>query len=297
MSLQQATLHQLAIFSALGKHLSMSRVAKELHLTPAAVSIQIKNLCETVGVPLYEQVGKKLFLTEAGEVLYGGCREMFENLVRLEDKLGAMQGLKGGRLKISVITSAKYFVPHLLGDFCKAHPTVEAALEVCNRNGILERLGQNQDDLYIMGQTPKNFNVTSVPFMENPLVVVATKDHRLAGKKSIDPKNLSEEPFIMREPGSGTRLAAEKFFQDLNIALKIRMVLGSDEAVQQAVTDSLGIAILSRHVLENDRSDHHVTELDVKGFPLTRYWHALYPTGKHLSPAATSFLTFLEGME
>ena len=295
MSVQQATLHQLRIFLALGNHLSMARVAKELHLTPSAVSIQVKQLCETVGQPLYEQIGKKLFLTEAGKVLHEGCQELFCNLETLEASLADMQGLEGGSIRLSVITTAKYFVPHMLTDFCKAHPTIEVSLEVGNRYVILERLAQNLDDLYIMGQPPDDLSVVSVPFMKNPLLVVAPAKHELAGKKQITPNRLAEEPFIMRELGSGTRLSVEKYFAEHGLTLNTRMVLGSDEAVHQAVADGLGVAVMSRHFLGLDSSrTESVSLLDVSGFPLTRQWHALYPTGKKLSPLAQSFLEFIE---
>ena len=295
MSVQQATLHQLRIFLALGHHLSMAKVAKELYLTPSAVSIQIKQLSETIGQPLYEQIGKKLFLTEAGKVLHAGCQELFDGMERLDQSLVETRGLEGGSLKLSVITTSKYFVPHMLSDFCKTHPTIEVALEVCNRYGILERLEKNLDDLYIMGQPPDDLSVVSVPFMKNPLLVVAPADHALAGNKRISPARLAEEPFIMRELGSGTRLSVEKYFAEHGLTLNTRMVLGSDEAVYQAVSDGLGVAVMSQHFLglDSSRSDA-VSLLDVAGFPLTRQWHALYPTGKRLSPLARSFLEFIE---
>ena len=295
MSVQQATLHQLKIFLALGQHLSMAKVARELHLTPSAVSIQIKQLSETVGQPVYEQIGKKLFLTDAGKVLYEGCREMFEGLERLEQSLAELQGVAGGSLSLAVITTSQFFVPHMLADFCKVYPDIEVRLEVSNREGILDRLERNLDDFYIMGQPPENLSVVSVPFLKNPLMVVAPADHPLAREKGITPARLAQEPFIMRELGSGTRLSVEKYFAEHGLTLNTRMVLGSDEAVHQAVVDGLGIAVMSQHFLglEGSRSDA-VALLDVDGFPLTRQWHALYPTGKRLTPLARSFLEFLE---
>ena len=294
MSLQNATLHQLRIFVALGEHLSMAKVAKTLHLTPSAVSIQIKQLSETVGQQLYEQIGKKLFLTEAGRQLHEGCVDIFARMEALENSLSEMQGPDKGSLKISVITTAKFFVPHMLGDFCKAHPGVEASLEVCNREGILDRLEKNQDDLYIMGQAPEYLKLESKPFMPNPLVLVAPEDHPRVKEKKIDPATLAEEPFLMRETGSGTRLAAENFFEAQGIKLNVRMVLGSDEAVIQAVKDKLGIALLSSHWLEQENSAGCPVALDVVGFPLMRQWHAIYPADKRLSQVAGSFLEFLQ---
>ncbi|MDH4248046.1 MAG: LysR substrate-binding domain-containing protein [Deltaproteobacteria bacterium] len=294
MSVQRATLHQLKIFCAFGQHLSMARVARELHLTPSAVSIQIKQLSETLGQPLYEQVGKKLYLTEAGRVLCAGGREVFQRMERLDLDLAELRGLERGSLKVSVITSASNILPQLVGKFLKAHPSMVASLESCNREGILERFEKNLDDLYIMGQAPENMKVVSVPFLVNPLVMVAPVDHPLARQRGIDPGVVAREPFILRESGSGTRLATEKFFESHGVSLNVRLVLGSDEAVRQAVASGLGLAVMSRHILERDRPAGVFTELDVRGFPLTRHWYAVYPAGRSLSLIARSFLDFLE---
>ena len=293
MSLRHATLHQMKIFTAFARQLNMTRAAEELHMTPPALSIQIKQLSEHVGAPLHEQIGKRLFLTNVGQLVDTASRDVFERLDRLDIDLAKAQGLERGSLKLSIITTAKYFLPRLLGDFCKQHPDIEVALEVDNQDRVLERLKQNLDDLYIMGQAPESLNVTALAFMENLLVVLAPANHPLASERDIDPARLAGEPFILREQGSGTRLAAERFFEKHGVRLTVRMTLGSNEAVKQTVAGGLGLAVLSRHTLALDAASNAFAVLDVRGFPLVRQWYAVYPVGKQISPITRAFLDFI----
>ena len=293
MSLRQATLHQLKIFTVLARHLNMTRAAEELYMTPAALSIQIKQLSQAMGAPLHEQIGKRLFLTDAGRLVDAASRDVFQRLEVLAIDLAKAQGVESGSLKLSIITTAKYFVPRLLGAFSKEHPSIDIALEVINRDHILERLKLNLDDLYIMGRAPENLSVVAVPFMVNPLVIVAPADHRLASKRDIDPADLAGEPFIAREPGSGTRLAAEGFFEERGVRLNTRMTLGSNEAVKQAVAGGLGMAVLSQHTLALDVASGAFAVLDVRGFPLLRQWYAIYPMGKQISQVTQAFLNYI----
>lgn len=294
MTQRNATLHQLEIMMALARHLNMTRAAEELHMTPAALSIQIKQLSKTMGMPLHEQVGKRLFLTAAGRLVEEASRDIFDRLDALAVALAETRGLERGSLRLSIITTAKYFVPRLLGAFCKLHPGIEVNLEVDNRNRLLERLTRNLDDLYIMGNTPENLNVVSVPFMMNPLVVLAPASHPLASEQGIAPSRLAGEPFIMREPGSGTRLAVERFFAQHGVKPAVRMALGSNEAIKQAVAGEMGLAVVSQHTLSLDVASGAFAVLDVEGFPLMRQWYAVYPAGKQPSPVARAFLDFLE---
>ncbi len=291
---RNATLHQLEIMMALARHLNMTRAAEELHMTPAALSIQIKQLSKTMGMPLHEQVGKRLFLTAAGRLVEAASRDIFDRLDALDVALAETRGLERGSLRLSIITTAKYFVPRLLGGFCKLHPGIEVSLGVDNRDRLLERLSGNLDDLYIMGNTPDNLNVVSLPFMMNPLVVVAPASHPLAKERKIAPARLAGEPFIMREPGSGTRLAAERFFGMHGVHLTVRMALGSNEAIKQAVAGEMGLAVVSRHTLSLDVASGAFAVLDVEGFPLMRQWYAVYPAGKRISPVTRAFLAYLE---
>ncbi|MDA8360938.1 MAG: LysR substrate-binding domain-containing protein [Gammaproteobacteria bacterium] len=293
MLLRRVTLHQLKIFISLARCLNMTRAAEELHMTPAALSIQIKQLSGTIGAPLHEQIGKRLFLTDTGRLVYAAALDVFDRMERLSADLAADQGLERGTLKLSIITTAQYFAPRFLGAFCKQHPGIEATLEVANRDQLIERLKQNLDDLYIMGQAPEHMSVIAQPFMENPLVLVAPADHPLAALGDIEPEQLAGESFIMREPGSGTRLAAERFFEKHGVRLKIRMTLGSNEAVKQAVAGGLGLAVLSQHTLTLDQASGAFAVLDVRGFPLLRQWYVIYPSAKQISPVTRGFLNYI----
>jgi len=291
--LRRVTLHQLRLMAALARDMNMTRAAEEMHMTPSAFSVQIKQLSESLGLPLHEQAGKKLFLTDAGRAAAAASRDMLERLELLGMELAEMQGLERGCLRLAMITTARYFATKIIGDFCREHPKIELVLEVVNRDQILERMRQNLDDLYIMGRTPEDMDVVAVPFIENPLVVLAPAGHPLCTEKNIAPARLAGEQFILREPGSGTRQATERFFAEHDIRPATRMTLGSDETIKQVVAAGLGLAVLSRHILGLDAGAGALREIDVQGFPLLRQWYAVYLAQKKLSPLATAFLTLL----
>src|SRR5665647_741581 len=291
--IKNASLRQLQVFEAVARNLSFTRAAEELYLTQPTVSIQLKQLAEIVGQPLLEQVGKRVYLTDTGRELLKVCRDIFESLSRFEMLVSDMKGVKAGKLRLSVITTAKYFVPRLLGLFCQRYPGIDVSLKVDNRERLLQRMTDNQDDLYVLGQPPEHMEVEFEPFLENPLVVLAARNHPLAAKKRIAPQRLEEEQFLMREPGSGTRLATEQFFRERGLKLKVRMELGSNEAIKQAVAGGLGIAVLSAHTLALERSADELVILDVEGFPIRRHWYLAYAKDKQLSVVAQTFLEFL----
>ncbi|MEO6697142.1 MAG: LysR substrate-binding domain-containing protein [Gammaproteobacteria bacterium] len=291
--MRHATLRQLKVFEAIARHLSFTRAAEELHLTQPTVSMQIKQLSGTVSMPLFEQIGKRIHLTGAGQALHATCREIFDSIERFEMDVANRKGLKKGRLKLAVITTAEYFAPRLLGPFCQRHPGIDVSLKVTNRESVLERLVQNQDDLYILGQPPEHLDTHYQPFMENPLVVLAPGDHPLVGRKRITLQRIAQEPFLMREPGSGTRIATQRLFDKHKIALNIRMELGSNEAIKQAIAGGLGIAVLSRHSLALEGETGPLRILDVQGFPIQRQWYLVYPEGKQLSIIAQTFYDYL----
>lgn len=291
--IKNASLRQLQVFEAVARNLSFTRAAEELFLTQPTVSIQLKQLAEIVGQPLLEQVGKRMYLTDTGRELLKVCRDIFESLSRFEMLVSDMKGVKAGKLRLAVITTAKYFVPRLLGLFCQRYPGIDVSLKVTNRERVLQRMADNQDDLYVLGQPPEHMEVEFEPFLENPLVVLAARNHPLAEKKHILPQRLEEEQFLMREPGSGTRLATEQFFRERGLKLKVRMELGSNEAIKQAVAGGLGIAVLSAHTLALERSTDDLAILDVKGFPIRRHWYLAYPKDKQLSVVALAFLEFM----
>lgn len=291
--MKHATLRQLKVFESVARNLSFTRAAEELHLTQPTVSIQLKQLGDIAGMPLLEQVGKRIYLTDAGRELLKVCHEIFEGLARFEMLVSDMKGVKAGKLRLAVITTAKYFVPRLLGLFCQRYPGIDVSLKVTNRERVLQRMADNQDDLYVLGQPPEHMEVELEPFLENPLVVLAPRSHPLARETHIPLARLAEEAFLMREPGSGTRLATERFFGEHGLKIKVRMELGSNEAIKQAVAGGLGIAVLSAHTLALERSAEDLVLLDVDGFPIRRHWYIAYPKDKQPSVVAQAFLDFL----
>ena len=293
MHLRHATLHQLRIFLAVARHSSFARAAEELHLSPPTLSLQVKQLSETVGEALFEQLGKKIFLTAAGRTLADACQDMESRMERLSQDLAALRGVEKGSLKIAILTTVKYTVPKLLGGFCAAHPGIEVAMFVGNRETLLQRLASNQDDLYIMGQPPQQMDVVSEDFAVNPLVLVAPPRHPLVGQRRVAPHRLANEPFILREPGSGTRLTTERFFAEHGITLRNRLEVGSNEAIKQTVAGGLGLAVLSATTVVSELALKELVLLEVQGFPLIRHWHVVYPKGKKLSAAAAAFKAWL----
>jgi DNA-binding transcriptional LysR family regulator len=287
------TLHQLKVFEAAARHGSFTRAAEELFLTQPTVSIQVKQLTKSIGLPLFEQVGKRLFLTHAGEELYQASREIFERLDCLDMKIADLQGMKQGRLRLAVITTAKYFVPRLLGPFCQQYPGINVSLKVTNHEGLLDRLEQNLDDLYILSRPPHDHDLVVRPFLDNPLVVIAPTSHPLAKEKAISLERIAQEPFIMRESGSGTREAAKHLFEERGLEMNVKLDLGSNEAIKQAILGGLGLAVLSYHTLTSAGATEDLVVLDVEGFPIHRQWHVLYPKGKQQSVVARTFLDYL----
>ncbi len=291
--MKPVTLHQLRVFEAAARHNSFTRAAEELYLTQPTVSIQVKQLTKAIGLPLFEQVGKKLFLTDAGKELYSASKDVFERLAQLEMTVADLKGMKQGHLRLAVITTAKYFVPRLLGPFCRQYPGINVSLQVTNHEGLLERLSSNSDDLYILSRPPSDHDFKVQAFLDNPLVVVAPMDHPLVGKKAIALQDLAHEPFIMRELGSGTREAAEKLFSTAGVQMEVKLDLGSNEAIKQAILGGLGLSVLSYHTLTSLGETPQLTVLDVEGFPIHRQWHLVHPQGKQLSVVAKTFRDYL----
>lgn len=292
--MRHTTFRQLEVFEAIARLGSFTRAADELFLTQPTISMQAKKLAETVGMPLFEQIGKKVFLTDAGRELHKTCREIFNHLSHFEMTTADLKGLKQGALRLAVVTTAKYFAPRLLGPFCQKYPGIQVSLKVSNRERVLERLADNQDDLYILGQPPEDLDAVAEPFLDNPLVVLAPAGHPLAGKKKIPLARLAQEPLLLREPGSGTRKALERLFADHGLKLQVRMELGSNEAIKQAIVGGLGVSVLSQHTLALDAPMGQLAVLNVVGFPIKRQWYVVYPAGKQLSIVARTFLDYLK---
>jgi len=284
------TLRQLRLFAALAEHGSVTAAAKACHVTQPTVSMQLKDLTEAVGLPLYERVAGRIHLTQAGEELLRTARAMGDEWAAFVQRVDAMKGLTRGRLRVALVSTAKYFVPRVLGHFCARHPDIDIALEVLNRDGVIARLRENRDDLYIMSIPPADMALERHPFLPNPLVVIAAASHPLAGRKRLPLARLARERFILREPGSGTRLACDAHFERARFVPDVRLEIGSNEAIKEAVAAGMGIAIVSRHALGGRAAGPGLAILSVAGFPLHSNWWILYPRGRSLSPIATRFL-------
>lgn len=292
--MKNATLHQLRVFVVAAKHLSFTKAAEELFLTQPTVSMQMKQLTKAVGLPLFEQIGKRLYLTEAGQILYGSCQRIFSELGEFESAIADMKGLKQGQLHLSAVSTTKYFLPRIIGPFCQKYPGVELSMRFTNHERILQYLNENQDDVYILSQLPSTIDVTAHRILANPLVPIAPAGHPLAKEKNIPFTRFAQEPFIMREPGSGTRQALEELFHKHESELKVRMELGSNEAIKQAILGGLGVSVLSQHTLTLEKDTGLFAILDVEDLPIHRNWYAIYPAGKQPSVVARTFLEYLE---
>jgi DNA-binding transcriptional LysR family regulator len=291
--IRHATLRQLQVFEAIVRLGSFTKAAEELFLTQPTVSLQMKKLADSVGLTLLEPIGRHTRATEAGQELYQACRAIFTALGNIETKFADLKGLRAGKVRLGVITTAKYFAPEMLGEFCNEHPGVDISLKVSNRERIIERILAYEDDLYVLGEPPPGeLELLSYPFAPNPLVVMAPRNHPLVNKKNIPFERIAEEPFILREPGSGTRETIVKYFESHGLQPKMRLELGSNEAIKHAVVGGLGLAIQSLHVLTLEGVQGPVALLDVKGFPIQRQWYIVHPRNKDLSVVAKAFLEF-----
>ncbi|HEV7370790.1 LysR family transcriptional regulator [Arenibaculum sp.] len=283
------TFRQLEAFEATARLGSMVKAAEELGLTQPTLSMQVRKLSEGVGAPLFDHVGRTLRLTDEGRDLLVMCREVFGAVARLEMALSERRGLQRGTLRIAAATTAKYFVPRLLGEFCHLHPSIDAALEIGGRPAILARLREGLDDLYVFSRLPDEPEVEAVPVLDDALVVVAASGHPLAGRRAIPLAEVAREPLVLREPGSGTRSAVDQRFAEAGLHPRVRMQIGSNEAIKQAVIGGLGLSILPQVSLEHDR-DERLVHLDVEGFPMRHRWYLVHPAGRRLSTVARAFV-------
>lgn len=290
--LRHGTLPQLRLFEASARQGSFTRAAQELHMSQPAASVQMKKLTDTVGVALFEQVGKRIYLTDAGRRLQESCQEVFRTFMALEDSLAGLRALEAGRLRLAVSTTGMCFAPRLLGAFVELHPGVQTSIQAHNRQTLVERLMNNEDDLYLFPDAPDLDEVVAQELLPNPLVVLARDDHPLAGEKNIAFERLAREPFLVREEGSGARRTAMRLFREHGLAPKIRMELSTNEAIKEAILAGLGITIMSRYTFGLDPESSRYLCLDVEGFPLENHWYFAYPAGKQLSSVARAFLDF-----
>lgn len=283
------TFRQLKLFLALAETGSVSSAAKAMHVTQPTASMQLKEISLSLGLPLYELIGKKIYLTDEGKELAATARSMTQTWDAFAQEIDAVKGLSRGRLRVAVVSTAKYFIPRLIGSFCKKHPAIDVSLEILNRDGVVSRMRDNLDDLYIMSMPPTDMDLVDEIFMPNPIVLIAPATSSIARQGVVELSELSKQRFILREKGSGTRAAADRFFQKKKFRPDVRLELGSNEAVKESVAGGLGLGIVSRHVLHGLEKEHGVRVVDVQGFPLPSAWHIVHSANKKLSPLAQAF--------
>lgn len=283
------TFRQLRLFLALAETGSVSAAARSLHVTQPTASMQLKEIGLSVGLPLYELVGRKIYLTDAGRDLASTARAMLQTWDAFEQSVAATKGMSRGRLRIAVVSTAKYFMPRLMGSFCQLHPAVDVSLEILNRDGVVRRLRENLDDLYIMSQPPADIDICDAVLMSNPIEVIVAQTDPLASQAHVRLEELARRRLIIREKGSGTRMSVDQFFRKMRTRPHVRLELGSNEAIRESVAGGLGVGILSRHALYGQKEAGGVCVIPVEGFPLASSWHIVHPSGKHLSPLATAF--------
>jgi len=283
------TFRQLKLFLALAETGSVSAAARTMHVTQPTASMQLKEVTQSVGVPLFEVISKKVHLTDMGRELAQTARGIVQTWEAFEQGVDSVKGLARGKLRVAVVSTAKYFIPRLIGSFCKKYPDIDVSLEILNRDGVVQRMRDNLDDLYIMSQPPNDLDLNDEIFMANPLVVIAASRSMLVKQEGVELKSLGAQRFILREQGSGTRMGVDQFFKKNKFRPDIRMELGSNEAIKEAVAGGLGIGIVSRHSLHGQQKEHGVAVVDVSGFPILSNWHIVHPASKKLSPIATEF--------
>ena len=291
--MKHVTLRQLRVFDTVAQHLSFSAASRELHLTQPAVSMQVKSLEDEAGLPLFDRVGKRVFLTEAGAELLRHSRIISQQLRDAEEAFAARKGLTQGRLNITMVSTAKYFAPRLLAQFLKIHPGVTVRLSASNRETVIGQIADNEVDLAIMGRPPQRMETVAEPFARHPHVIIAAPDHPLAGRRRVPLSRLACETFLVREPGSGTRGLLERLFADHGLSLNVSMELASNETIKQAVIVGMGVSFLSRHTIDLELRTGRLVILEVAGLPIVRDWYVVHLEAKQLSPVAQAFKSFL----
>jgi len=293
MPRRQITVRQLEVLDAVGRAGSVTAAASALHLTQPAVSMQLRQLEDQLQLALFEPVGRGLQITEPGRDLATLAADL---LLRLDDFALAARELRGvrrGRVRLGIVSTAKYFVPRLLAQFLKAHPGLDLKLNVFNREHIIEQLQSYAIDLGIMGRPPEGTSLVGTPFAPNPLAIVAAPSHPLSLRNQISPEELENESFIVREPGSGTRIAMDRYFSDAGVTIQPVMEADSNETIKQAVMAGMGIGMLSLHTVRLEQAAGRIVTLPVAGLPLRRQWFAVHSRQRRLTPAAQEFLQYL----
>jgi DNA-binding transcriptional LysR family regulator len=292
--MRHATLRQLRVFASAAAHLSFARAAAELHLTPPAISMQIAQLERAAGLPLFERIGRRLYLTQAGATLLRSSTAILGQLRAAEEELGMLRGVEGGLLDVGVISAGDYFFPKLLAAFCARHRGVRVSLAVCNREDLIRRLDHNRVDLAIMGQRPEGREFEATAFAAHPIVIVAAPRHPLARLRRAPLAALAREPFIAREQGSLTRVVMDETLRRARLKPAIAIETASNETIKQAVAAGFGIAFMSAHAIGLEIEAKRLAVLDLAELPVRRQWFAVHRKGKHLPAVAQAFVAFLE---
>jgi DNA-binding transcriptional LysR family regulator len=297
--LRNVSFRQLQVFECVARLGNFTTASRELCITQPTVSMQMGKLEESLNTRLFEQVGRRIFLTDEGRTFLETCHDIFASVTQFNEKVTNRIEAVRGELTFAGVTTTEYFAPVLLGGFKKLYPEVSFSLSILERENLFRRLQDNLDDLYLIDQVPTNIEVESIPFIKNPLVIVASSDHPLAKRNNIPMAELQEEIFLMREPTSGTRIALKRFLENQAITLNVSMELSSNEALKQAVANNMGLSVLSKYCVARECERGELIELRVQGFPLMERWYIVYPKDRHMPPAAGAFLRFLleEGVE
>jgi DNA-binding transcriptional LysR family regulator len=293
--MRHITRRQLRVFAAVVAEQGFSGAARALHLTQPAVSLQVKELERACGLPLLDRTGRRIRPTEAGREILRAAHAVERELKNAEDAISALKGLRGGSLTVAVISTAQYFAPRLLSEFCRRHADVKLKLDVCNREAMIRHLEADDIDIAIMGRPPEELETNAEPFAPNPHVVVAHPGHRLAARRALPVRSLLEEPFIARETGSGTRLLTERLFAKHRVEFSPTLVMSSNEAIKQAVMAGMAISLLSLHTVGREVAGKAIRVLDVEDLPIVRRWYLVHRADKRLSPAAHALRNFLLG--
>jgi LysR family transcriptional regulator, low CO2-responsive transcriptional regulator len=291
--MRSVSLRQLRAFVEVARQGSFARAARALHVTQPAISMQIRDLEAAVGLPLFERAGRGLRLATGGEYFLVYARRIFATLKEAEDALARLRGLKGGRVVIGMVSTAEHFLPRLLARFRGEHPGIEIRLQVGNREQLVRALHHNEVDLAVMGRAPQELAARAEPFAAHPLSVIASPAHPLARKRRLAPAALQDQPFIVREAGSGTRAAMEQFFAEHGLSPPAIMEMTGNETIKQAVVADMGLAFLSLHTVAQELARGELRVLDIAGLPVMRRWHIVSVQARPLSPAAEAFRYFV----
>jgi DNA-binding transcriptional LysR family regulator len=287
------TIRQLEVLAAVGREGSVTAAAESLHLTQPAVSMQLRQLEEQLDLALFETVGRRLQITEPGKELVRLAVELLARLDDLQQTARSLRGVGTGRVRLGVVSTAKYFAPRLLAQFAKLHPGLEFKLTIHNRAEIIEQLQSYSIDLGIMGLPPEGLHFEGTPFAPNPLVAVAAPSHPLSLRRGLKPEDLADQPFVVREPGSGTRSAMDRYFADNEVKVRQVMEADSNETIKQAVMAGIGLGFLSLHTVRPELAAGRIAVLDVFGLPLRRQWYVVHSRQRRLTPAAEEFQQYL----